>query len=101
VKESDRIAATAAGLRHNGIKVHESEDGMTVEGRGGVQGAPVDGGGHVATHMDHRIAMAFLILGLGAQKPVTIDDAAMIATSFPDFLGLMRGLGASFVGQTQ
>jgi 3-phosphoshikimate 1-carboxyvinyltransferase len=97
VKESDRIAATAAGLRHNGIKVHESEDGMTVEGRGG----HVDGGGTVTTHMDHRIAMAFLVLGLGAQKPVTVDDAAMIATSFPDFLPLMRGLGGTFVGQKQ
>ena len=97
VKESDRIAATAQGLRHNGVKVHESEDGMTVEGRGG----HVDGGGHVVTHMDHRIAMAFLVMGLGAQKPVTVDDAAMIATSFPDFLPLMRGLGASFVGSGQ
>lgn len=97
VKESDRIAATAAGLRVNGVKVHETDDGMTVEGRDG----HVDGGGHVVTHMDHRIAMSFLVLGLGAQKPVTVDDAAMIATSFPNFLGLMRGLGASFVGHTQ
>jgi 3-phosphoshikimate 1-carboxyvinyltransferase len=97
VKESDRIAATAAGLRANGVKVHETDDGMTVEGRGG----HVDGGGHVATHMDHRIAMSFLVLGLGAQKPVTVDDAAMIATSFPNFLGLMRGLGASLVGHKQ
>lgn len=97
VKESDRIAATASGLRANGVKVHETDDGMTVEGRSG----HVDGGGHVATHMDHRIAMSFLVLGLGAQKPVTVDDAAMIATSFPNFLGLMRGLGASFVGHKQ
>lgn len=97
VKESDRIAATASGLRANGIKVHESEDGMTVEGRGG----EVGGGGHVTTHMDHRIAMSFLVMGLAAQKPVTVDDAAMIATSFPDFAGLMRGLGASFAGRAQ
>jgi 3-phosphoshikimate 1-carboxyvinyltransferase len=97
VKESDRIAATAAGLRHNGVKVHESEDGMTVEGRAG----HVDGGGHVTTHMDHRIAMSFLVMGLAAQKPVTVDDAAMIATSFPDFLPLMRGLGGTFVGHRQ
>ncbi len=97
VKESDRIAATAQGLRHNGVKVHETEDGMTVEGRGG----QVDGGGHVVTHMDHRIAMSFLVMGLGAQKPVTVDDATMIATSFPDFLTLMRGLGARFVDQRQ
>ena len=97
VKESDRIAATASGLRANGIKVHETEDGMTVEGRAG----HVDGGGHVVTHMDHRIAMSFLVMGLGAQKPVTVDDAAMIATSFPDFMPLMKGLGATFVGHKQ
>lgn len=97
VKESDRIAATASGLRANGIKVRESEDGMVVEGRGG----EVGGGGHVTTHMDHRIAMSFLVMGLAAQKPVTVDDASMIATSFPDFERLMRGLGASFAGRAQ
>ncbi len=97
VKESDRIAATAAGLRLNGVKVHETEDGMTVEGRSG----HVGGGGHVATHMDHRIAMSFLVMGLAAQKPVTVDDASMIATSFPNFMSLMRDLGATFVGQRQ
>jgi 3-phosphoshikimate 1-carboxyvinyltransferase len=97
VKESDRIAATAAGLRLNGIKVHETDDSMTVEGRAG----HVDGGGHVVTHMDHRIAMSFIVMGLGAQKPVTIDDASMIATSFPDFTNLMRGLGALLVGRRQ
>ena len=97
VKESDRIAATASGLRANGIKVRESEDGMVVEGRVG----EVGGGGHVTTHMDHRIAMSFLVMGLAAQKPVTVDDASMIATSFPDFERLMRGLGASFAGRAQ
>ncbi|HMM15814.1 MAG TPA: 3-phosphoshikimate 1-carboxyvinyltransferase [Parvibaculum sp.] len=97
VKESDRIAATAAGLRVNGVKVHETEDSMTVEGRSG----HVEGGGLVATHMDHRIAMSFIVLGLAAQRPVTIDDASMIATSFPDFAGLMRGLGATLAGQGQ
>jgi 3-phosphoshikimate 1-carboxyvinyltransferase len=97
VKESDRIAATASGLRANGIKVRESEDGMVVEGRGG----EVGGGGHVTTHMDHRIAMSFLVMGLAAQKPVTVDDASMIATSFPDFERLMRDLGASFAGRAQ
>ena len=97
VKESDRIAATASGLRANGIKVHESEDGMTVEGRGG----EVAGAGHVATHMDHRIAMSFLVMGLAAHKPVTIDDASMIETSFPDFVPMMRGLGATFAGEAQ
>ena len=92
VKESDRIAATVAGLHANGIKVEEFEDGMVVEGRAG----EVDGGGHVVTHLDHRIAMSFLIMGLGAKKPVTIDDSAMIATSFPDFHQRMRELGAVF-----
>lgn len=92
VKESDRIAATAAGLRVNGVKVHETDDSMTVEGRAG----HVEGGGHVVTHMDHRIAMSFLCLGLGAQRRVVIDDASMIATSFPDFTGVMHRLGARF-----
>ena len=57
--------------------------------------APVPGGGTVATHLDHRIAMAFLVMGLAAQEPVTVDDGAMIATSFPTFIPLMRELGAS------
>ena len=91
VKESDRIAATVAGLRANGVDVTEEEDGMIVHGRG-ADGVP--GGGTVATHLDHRIAMAFLCLGLASQKPVTIDDAAPIATSFPIFEDLMQGLGA-------
>ncbi len=92
VKESDRIAATVAGLRANGIEVDEEADGMIVHGRGG-DGVP--GGGVVATHLDHRIAMAFLCMGMGAQAPVTVDDAAPIATSFPDFRLLMEGLGAA------
>ncbi len=91
VKESDRIAAMAEGLRANGVEVTEFEDGLTVHGRG-ADGVP--GGATVATRLDHRIAMAFLVLGLGARKPVTIDDAAPIATSFPSFLAMMRGLGA-------
>ena len=90
VKESDRIAATVAGLRANGVQVDEHEDGMTVHGRGG----EVPGGGTVETHLDHRIAMSFLVMGLASQDPVTIDDGAPIATSFPDFLPLMRRLGA-------
>ncbi len=68
----------------------EVDDGMIVEGRAGT----VAGGGHVVTHMDHRIAMCFMVMGLASTKPVTIDDCSMIATSFPEFVPLMRGLGA-------
>ncbi|MEM9138722.1 MAG: 3-phosphoshikimate 1-carboxyvinyltransferase [Pseudomonadota bacterium] len=93
VKESDRIAATVAGLRANGITVDEEQGGMIVHGRGG-DGVP--GGGTVATHLDHRIAMAFLCLGMGASAPVKVDDASPIATSFPQFEALMGGLGAVF-----
>jgi 3-phosphoshikimate 1-carboxyvinyltransferase len=94
VKESDRLAAIVAGLRANGVSVEETEDGMIVEGRGA---DGVRGGGTVATHMDHRIAMSFLVMGLAAREPVAVDDAAMIATSFPEFEALMRGLGAEFM----
>jgi 3-phosphoshikimate 1-carboxyvinyltransferase len=90
VKESDRLAAIVAGLRANGVAVEETEDGMTVEGRGG----DVPGGGIVETHMDHRIAMSFLVMGLVTREAVSVDDAAMIATSFPEFEDLMRELGA-------
>jgi len=88
VKESDRIAATAALLSGNGVAVTEYEDGFAVKG------GAVAGGGTVTTHHDHRIAMSALILGLGAQAPIRIDDAAMIGTSFPTFFDLMRELGA-------
>ncbi|MEL6197261.1 MAG: 3-phosphoshikimate 1-carboxyvinyltransferase [Pseudomonadota bacterium] len=91
VKESDRIAAMVAALRTNGVEVTEHEDGMTVHGRG-ADGVP--GGGMVVTHLDHRIAMSAVCLGLGARAPVTLDDAAPIATSFPGFAALMRDLGA-------
>ncbi|MEM0987965.1 MAG: 3-phosphoshikimate 1-carboxyvinyltransferase [Pseudomonadota bacterium] len=94
VKESDRIAAVVAGLRANGVQVTEEEDGMIVHGRGGGSSSSVPGGGIVATHLDHRIAMSFLCLGLNADRPVTIDDVAPIATSFPGFMDLMDGLGA-------
>ncbi|MEM7499667.1 MAG: 3-phosphoshikimate 1-carboxyvinyltransferase [Pseudomonadota bacterium] len=91
VKESDRIAAVVAGLRANGVGVTEHEDGMTVHGMG-ADGVP--GGGTVETHLDHRIAMSFACLGFGAAKPVRIDDAGPIATSFPGFIDLMNSLGA-------
>jgi len=91
VKESDRLEATAAMLRVNGVKVEIVGDDLIVEGRG-----HVPGGGLVATHMDHRIAMSALVMGLAADQPVTIDDTAFIATSFPDFIPMMRSLGAEF-----
>ena len=91
VKESDRLAATAAGLAANGVPAKVDGDCLIVGGGKGVRG-----GGTVATHLDHRIAMAFLTLGLGADRPVTVDDADTIATSFPEFRGLMERLGASF-----
>ncbi len=91
VKESDRLAAIAAGLTACGVRVDVGDDWLEVEGAAG----PPAGGGIVATHYDHRIAMAFLVLGLGAREAVTIDDGEAIATSFPEFIPLMRGLGAS------
>lgn len=91
VKESDRLGATAAGLVACGVAARVEGDDLIVEGRGEVKG-----GGLVETHMDHRIAMAFLTLGLGARAPVTVDDTSMIATSFPDFVPLMTKLGAQF-----
>ena len=91
VKESDRLSAVAAGLAANGVRFVETADSLTVHGMG-PDGVP--GGGTVATHMDHRIAMSFLAMGLAAKKPVTVDDSTMIATSFPEFEPLMRALGA-------
>jgi 3-phosphoshikimate 1-carboxyvinyltransferase len=89
VKESDRLSAIAHGLKANGVEVEIEEDDLIVHGKGR---AP--GGGLVATHMDHRIAMAFLVMGSASDKPVRVDDAGFIATSFPDFTAVMRGLGA-------
>ena len=88
VKESDRIAATCALLKNNGVIVDEYEDGMTVTG------GTVKGGGHVLTHHDHRIAMSALILALNADNPSDVDDASMIATSFPTFFDQMAEIGA-------
>jgi 3-phosphoshikimate 1-carboxyvinyltransferase len=88
VKECDRLAATAEMLRVNGVDVEISGDDLAVHGRG-----HADGGGLVTTHMDHRIAMSALVLGLAADKPVKVDDTSFIATSFPDFADLMRELG--------
>ncbi|AXC50871.1 3-phosphoshikimate 1-carboxyvinyltransferase [Paracoccus suum] len=89
VKESDRIDAMARGLEACGVRIEETPDSLTVHGM-----AAVPGGATVASRLDHRIAMSFLILGLASEAPITVDDAGPIATSFPDFLPLMRGLGA-------
>jgi 3-phosphoshikimate 1-carboxyvinyltransferase len=97
VKESDRVAATVAGLQANGVQVEEFDDGMAITGTPGY----VVGGGTVLTHMDHRIAMSFLTLGFGAQNPVTIDEGEMIATSFPDYVALMRSLGGTLSSEAK
>ncbi len=91
VKESDRLQATADMLRVNGVEAEIEGDDLIVHGRG-----RVPGGARVATHMDHRIAMSALVMGLAAEKPVMVDDSAFIATSFPGFVPLMQGLGADF-----
>jgi 3-phosphoshikimate 1-carboxyvinyltransferase len=89
VKESDRLAATADMLRQNGVAVEIAGDDLIVHGKG-----HVPGGGLVATHMDHRLAMSALVMGIGSAAPVQVDDAGFIATSFPGFAELMRALGA-------
>ena len=88
VKESDRLAAVDAGLQANGVPAQSGHDWLEVTGGG----AP--GGGRVITHMDHRIAMSFLVMGLASRIYTTIDDSRFIATSFPDFAGLLNGMGA-------
>ncbi len=87
VKESDRLAAVEAGLQANGVTTRSGPDWLEVEG-----GRP-QGGGRVETHLDHRIAMAFLVMGLAARQEIGVDDGAMIATSFPNFIALMNGAG--------
>jgi len=91
VKESDRLAATADMLRVNGVNLEIEGDDLIVHGKG----RPA-GGGLVATHMDHRIAMSALVMGLASEQPVKVDDTAFIATSFPNFTDILRGLGADF-----
>jgi 3-phosphoshikimate 1-carboxyvinyltransferase len=91
VKESDRLTAVAAGLCANGVEVEISGDDLFVHG----SEQPL-GGGEVTTHMDHRIAMAFLVMGLATKNPVRVDDSSFIATSFPSFVEQMAGLGAEF-----
>ena len=92
VKESDRLAAVAAGLAQGGVDHAIEDDDLIVRGGAG----NVAGGGMVVTHLDHRIAMSFLVMGMAARQPMTVDDERMIATSFPTFRALMTRLGAVF-----
>ncbi|AHK43039.1 MULTISPECIES: 3-phosphoshikimate 1-carboxyvinyltransferase [Ensifer] len=94
VKESDRLSAVAAGLKLTGVDCEEAPAALVVHGRPGGKGLG-NAAAAVATHLDHRIAMSFLVMGLASEHPVTVDDATMIATSFPGFLELMAGLGAA------
>ena len=91
VKESDRLQAVIDGLTINQIRTEHGDDWMVVHGS-----HTIKGGGHVTTHLDHRLAMSFLILGMVSENPVSIDDVEPIKTSFPTFLTLMRTLGAKF-----
>jgi 3-phosphoshikimate 1-carboxyvinyltransferase len=90
IKESDRVALMAAGLKACGVEVEIDGDDMTIHG----QGQPPRGGALVETALDHRIAMSFLVLGTVTDEPVTVDDARPIGTSFPDFAKVMNDLGA-------
>jgi 3-phosphoshikimate 1-carboxyvinyltransferase len=92
VKESDRLAAVEAGLQANGVATRSGPDWLEVDGGG------AKGGGKVTTHMDHRIAMSFLVMGLASAQETMVDDSRFIATSFPDFTGLMNGMGARISG---
>lgn len=95
VKESDRLAAVARGLELNGVECEEGEASLVVHGVPGGKGLGNAAGAAVKTHLDHRIAMSFLVMGLASEHPVTVDDSRMIATSFPEFMDLMKGLGAT------
>jgi 3-phosphoshikimate 1-carboxyvinyltransferase len=90
VKESDRLTSMAKGLASVGVKVMETVDSLMIQGTGSVRG-----GANIETALDHRIAMAFLVLGMASKKPIKIDDGATIDTSFPGFIALMNGLGAN------
>ncbi|HEX3664536.1 MAG TPA: 3-phosphoshikimate 1-carboxyvinyltransferase [Rhizomicrobium sp.] len=92
VKESDRLSGIARGLAAIGVNVQESEDGLIIEGLG-PEG--VRGGARIATHMDHRLAMAFLVGGFASREPISIDDSTMVRTSFPNFRRTMQTLGAN------
>jgi 3-phosphoshikimate 1-carboxyvinyltransferase len=89
VKESDRLAAMAEGLRAIGAGVEESDDGLAVQGSAG---APLAGGARIASRLDHRVAMSFAVAGLHCREPVLVDDMSPVATSFPGFAAALAGL---------
>ena len=91
VKESDRLAAVADGLKACGASFEMGEDWLAVDGR-----SSLAGGALIKTHMDHRIAMSFLVAGLASKSPIKVDDISFVATSFPAFVPLMKQLGAMF-----
>ncbi|MGF6175964.1 3-phosphoshikimate 1-carboxyvinyltransferase [Ensifer sp. 4252] len=95
VKESDRLSAVAAGLKLNGVDCEEAPASLVVHGRPSGKGLGNAAGAAVATHLDHRIAMSFLVMGLASEHTVAVDDATIITTSFPEFVELMTGLGAT------
>ncbi|WP_417410396.1 3-phosphoshikimate 1-carboxyvinyltransferase [Hoeflea sp.] len=100
VKESDRLAAVARGLELNGVDCTKGEDWLSVRGRPDGKGlGAVSKDAIVATWLDHRIAMSFLVMGLASENPVQVDDCAIIATSFPQFMDLMTGIGAEMAEQ--
>ena len=92
VKESDRLAAVARGLEANGVECTEGKESLIVRGRPDGKGF---GGGAVVTHLDHRIAMSFLVMGMASERPVAVDDGSVMETSFPGFVELMNGLGGA------
>ncbi len=92
VKESDRLTAMAEGLKSCGVMTKTTTNSLTIVGTGG---DPLDGGATIASRLDHRIAMSYLILGLVSKNPITIDDGDPIETSFPGFINLMNQLGAN------
>jgi 3-phosphoshikimate 1-carboxyvinyltransferase len=97
VKESDRLAAIAQGLAACGVEVFIDGDDLIVRGGGQAPAGMTKGAAAIPTNLDHRIAMAFLVMGLAARSPVTVDDASPVDTSFPGFADLMRGLGGDII----
>lgn len=94
VKESDRLECVAVGLQACGVKLEMGADWLKIFGNG----KPPKGGATIATHLDHRLAMSFLVLGTATEEPVAVDDAAPVNTSFPGFVALMNSIGTNITG---